>query len=159
MRRRVLLDSNLLIGAFEPMPDNSAHEAAKALFRQLMGDDDVDVFITPLIRYEVLRGVRRISQADMEEKLNAIQEIPVREKEANRAAELFHLAREKGLFQSGKDEKDACPVCGYFPLNKHSFDLFHCACADAHGMRVASQDDHIQKIQKLIQDSKQNAQT
>ena len=159
MMRRVLLDANLLIGAFEPDPGNPSHEEAGARLRDLVSDPDVEIFITPLVRYEVLRGVRRIPIADMKARLDAIRELPVYEKEAGRAVDLFRLVREKGLFQSGRIEEDACPVCGHHPLNKRSFDFFHCACAEVHGLELASQDGDIERIQQLIQEGKQNAQT
>ncbi|MDR2690302.1 MAG: type II toxin-antitoxin system VapC family toxin [Azoarcus sp.] len=161
MSRRVLLDTNLLIGALEPEPGNRRHEEAGARLHDLTNDPDVELFITPLIRYEVLRGVRRISFANMEAKLDEIQELPIREKEAKRAAELFRLVEEdkdkKKNLQSDRNEEDACPTCGHHPLNKYSFDLFHYACAEINRLEIASQDPHIQQIQQLIQDSKQNA--
>jgi predicted nucleic acid-binding protein len=155
MSRRVLLDTNLLIGALEPEPGNLKHEEAKARLHDLMNDSDVEIFITPLIRYEVLRGVRRIPFADMEAKLDAIQELPVREEEATRAAELFRLVKEdkdeKKSFQSGRNEEGVCSACGRHSLDKYSFDLFHYACAEVNGLEIASQDSDVQKIQQLIQ--------
>ncbi|MDO4699278.1 MAG: hypothetical protein Q4A69_01140 [Moraxella sp.] len=53
--RYVLLDSNILIGAFDGDLDNEKHQRAKNLFKELLKDDDVRIAITPLIRYEVLR--------------------------------------------------------------------------------------------------------
>ncbi|MDR3221911.1 MAG: PIN domain-containing protein [Candidatus Accumulibacter sp.] len=140
MTRRVLLDTNMLIGALEPEPDNVQHQAARSRFRALMDDPEIEPVITPLVRYEVLRGVRRISFDKMKSELDGFQEFDVRSEEANRAAELFRLAKGAGM-----------------NLDKRSFDLFHCACADVNGLKIESQDPHIRKIQQLIQGSQQNA--
>lgn len=143
MTRKVLLDTNMLIGALEPEPGNDAHARAKAELARLVADTDVKLAITPLIRYEVLRGVRRVSSDKMEEALNSFQEFEVRGAEARRAAELYRLAKNKGM-----------------DLSKRSFDLFHCVCAEANGLEILAQDGDIPKIQQLIQDSKNsNAQT
>lgn len=143
MTRKLLLDTNMLIGAFEPEPGNAAHTKAKEKLKHLSEDTEVKLAITPLIRYEVLRGVRRISPDKMEDVLNGFQEFEVRGAEARRAAELYRLAKNKGM-----------------DLSKRSFDLFHCVCAEANGLEILAQDGDIPKIQQLIQDSKNsNAQT
>lgn len=58
-RRRVLLDANLLISALdiEGSSNESAKKKAQAKLASLLADENVAVAITPLIRYEVLRGV------------------------------------------------------------------------------------------------------
>lgn len=140
MTRKVLLDTNMLIGALEPEPGNAEHVQAKEELARLLSDDDVKLAITPLIRYEVLRGVRRVSPDDMEAALNDFQEFEVRGAEASRAAELFRLAKRQGI-----------------DLNRRTFDLFHCVCAEANGLEIIGRDGDIQKIKQLIQDSKQNA--
>jgi predicted nucleic acid-binding protein len=138
----MLLDTNMLIGAFECEPDNAQHQAAKSRLREIMNDPEIEPVITPLVRYEVLRGVRRIPFDKMKSRLDGIVEPFVRGVEANRAAEVFRLAKAKGI-----------------DVDKRSFDFFHCACADANGWDIESQDPHIQTIQKLIQECNKNAQT
>jgi predicted nucleic acid-binding protein len=163
MKRRVLLDANLLIGAYEPEPGNLEHEKAGKKLRELMNDPDVEVFITSLIRYEVLRGVQRIPLTDMKAKLNAIQELPIREKEAGRAVELYRLVEENGLSQPSEKVcpeckrrlpgKDACPECGRHPLDKRSFDILHFACADINGLEIESKDQHFETLRQLSQNA------
>jgi predicted nucleic acid-binding protein len=138
MTRKVLLDTNMLIGALEPEPGNEEHVKAKQQLASLLSDESVKLAITPLIRYEVLRGVRRVSLEEMEKNLNGFHEFEVRGVEASRAAKLFRLAKGKGLDF----------------LNKRSFDLFHCVCAEANGLEILAQDGDIPKINQLIQDSK-----
>lgn len=41
MTRKLLLDTNMLIGAFEPEPGNAAHAKARETLRQLSADTDV----------------------------------------------------------------------------------------------------------------------
>jgi predicted nucleic acid-binding protein len=137
---QVLLDTNMLIGAFESEPGNAAHQAANERLNDLLSDPEVELVITSLIRYEVLRGVRRIPCSEMSAILNDFKEFVIRKEEANRAAELFCLAKDNGMV-----------------LDKRSFDLFHCVCAEIHDLEMASQDAGIRQIQQLIQESTQNA--
>ena len=141
MTRQVLLDANILIGAFDTDPENSAHIDARKKLRALLTDQDVRLAITPLIRFEVLRGVRHISATEMDAKLKRFQSFPIRDDEARLAAQVFRYAK-------GNDRK----------LDKHSFDLLHCACAEVRGFEILAKDGDIPKIQQLIRDSKQNAQ-
>jgi predicted nucleic acid-binding protein len=136
MKRKVLLDTNMLIGTFDHDPNNSRHVEARKDFRALLADENVDLVITPLVSYEVLRKPTRVSPADLEAKLSRIQSLPIREEEACRAAELFRLAESKNM-----------------NLDKRSFDLFHCVCAEVNGLEVASQDPHIKTIKDLIRDN------
>ncbi len=57
--RRVLLDANLLIAALdhEGTSIEDAKVKARHILSELMSDSNVAVAITPLIRYEVLRGI------------------------------------------------------------------------------------------------------
>jgi predicted nucleic acid-binding protein len=144
MMRRVLLDANMLIGALEPEPGNAAHQKAGELYLALTNDRDVELFITPLVRYETLRGVKRIPFDEMKSVLDELQEIDVHDVEANRAAGIFRLAKERWE-----------PLNPEVNLDKRSFDFLHCASAEINSLEIASQDPHIQQIQQLIQDSRE----
>lgn len=136
MSRRVLLDANLLIGALDGEPDNAQHERARQRLESLLQDPDVILAISPLIRYEVMRGARRVPAEQLREILNDFHEFEVRARDAERAAQLFQQAKQQGL-----------------TLDKRSFDLFHCVCAELNGLELLSQDGDIPKIQELIQAS------
>jgi predicted nucleic acid-binding protein len=153
MTRKVLLDANTLIGAFDSEPGNAKHRVAHERFLELMADPDTEVVITPLVRYEVLRGVQRITPEKMKASLDKFQEINVREKEANRAAEVYRIAKERGLFGLDNDKEKADEKHWF----NRSFDLFYCVCAEVNHLEVDSDDRHIQQIQQLIQGSQQNA--
>ena len=143
--RKVLLDANLLIGAFDDEDSpNPAHQKAKETVRAWMVDADVELVITPLVRYEVLRGVRTVSMSDKEAVLNDFPELEVRAEQAREAAEIFRIYQD----QRGPNG---------IALDKRSFDFFHCACAKTYGLEIGSQDSHIAQIQKLIQDHAENA--
>lgn len=53
MTRRVLLDTNLLIGALDTKNPRDIEELNK-----LLKDENIALAISPLIRYEILRGVK-----------------------------------------------------------------------------------------------------
>jgi predicted nucleic acid-binding protein len=140
MSRAVLLDTNILIGAFEPEQGNEPHMQAQARLRALLQDPDVKLAITPLIRYEVLRGARRVSVEQLDERLNAFQEFDVRGADARRAAEIYRQAQQQGT-----------------ALDKRKFDVFHWVCAELNQLEIDSADGDIQKIRNLVQVGQKNA--
>lgn len=122
MSKFVLLDANLLIGAFDHDASNPQHLDARAQVEALLRDDTLKIAITPLIRYEVLRGVKQVSTEVMQSILNDFEEFEITDIEANRAAKIYHLARQGG-------EK----------LDKHSFDVFHYVVAEIRDLELLSQ--------------------
>ncbi len=134
MTRQVLLDTNLLIGALDGDADNPGHQAARDRLAELLQAPDIKLAITPLIRYEVLRGVRRNDVQTLDKVLDGFVELEIRGRHARRAADLYRQAKKQEVL-----------------LDKRTFDLFHCVCAELEGFDVASQDGDIPKIQKLIQ--------
>lgn len=141
MPRTILIDANLLIGAFDGDTNNNpAHAAAREKIEELLRDPDVRLATSPLIRYEVLRNVQRIPVADLESILNDFQQFDVREKEARRAAEIYRLASANGQ-----------------KLDKRQFDVFHYVCAELNGLEFDSEDGDIPKIRKLLESGEQNA--
>lgn len=131
--RSLLLDANLLIGAFDTEHGNEAHEAARSRLIELLQDDSVKLAITPLIRYEVLRGARNVSIEALSDALDDFQEFDIRGRDARRAAELFQLAERQGR-----------------KLNRRKFDVFHCVCAESNDLEIISQDADIAAIQELM---------
>ncbi|MDO5626220.1 MAG: PIN domain-containing protein [Pseudomonadota bacterium] len=135
MTRAVLLDANLLIGALDAEQDNPQHAAARQRLDALLADPQVKLAISPLIRYEVLRGVRRVLPEKLEEILNDFHEFDVRAKDAVRAAELFREAK-------ARDKT----------FDKRQFDVFHCVCAELNRLEFDSQDGDVPKIQALMRE-------
>jgi predicted nucleic acid-binding protein len=145
MSRIVLLDTNTIIYAYDKKKDAESEvpesdedrvlrEQASNKVKSLVNDPDVALATSPLIRYEVLRGVKHISFEEMEAVLDYFMQFEIRERDAKRAAEIFKLARDKG--QS---------------INKRLFDVFHVVCAELNDLEFESQDGDIPKIRQLLQ--------
>ncbi len=128
----ILLDANLLIGAFDHDNTNIKHIESKKIVESLLLDDDVKIAITPLIRYEVLRGVRRVPVEKMVAILNDFEEFEITDIEGNRASEIYRSA----FSQNQK-------------LDKRSFDVFHYVVAEIRDLKWMSQDTDISKIASL----------
>jgi predicted nucleic acid-binding protein len=148
MMRKVLLDTDMLISAFDrneaqdadSMVDvndaRSVDSRRRKRVEKLASNPEVRLWITPLIYYEVMRGIRHKLPAEMEADLKDFQRLEIREVHAHRAAELFRFSRAKGEW-----------------LDKRRFDLFHCVCAELDGLEfVSDNDEDISKIQQLIND-------
>lgn len=135
-----LLDANLLIGGLDPEPGNKKHEEARDRLRELLEDPEVKLAITPLVRYEVLRGARRVSLPELSAALDDFQEFEIRGRDAYRAAQLYQQARQQGK-----------------RLDKHKFDVFHCVCAESNQLEILSQDGDIGTIQQLMRENPPHA--
>jgi predicted nucleic acid-binding protein len=133
MVRMVLLDANMLIGALDGEEGNPANEANRARFLQLLEDDEVRLAVSPLITYEFLRGLKKVSLEEIEAVLNDFQKFDIKEEHARLAAEVFRIAKDQGS-----------------AIHKKNFDIFHCVCAELHQLEMESQDADIVRIQKLI---------
>jgi predicted nucleic acid-binding protein len=132
-----LLDTNLLIGALDAEPGNAQHEAARARLRELLTEPDIRLAITPLIRYEVLRGVRRQPLESVKNALDRFLELEVKREDAVLAARAY--AHVQALGDASKPK-----------LDKRSFDLFHCVAAHHNKLEVASRDGDIPKIMEVL---------
>ena len=142
MTRGMLLDTNLIIQAFDyagtSAPETRA--AAKNHINALLSDPDVMLAITPLIRYEVLRGVPAVDAARMQALsavLTQFETYEIRSAEANLAAELWRYA-------VSKDQRP----------NKRSFDIAHVASAKVNNLEMASTDQDIAKLLSLYDEMK-----
>jgi predicted nucleic acid-binding protein len=132
-----LLDANLLIGALDAEPGNALHDAARQRLRALLTTPDVRLAITPLIRYEVLRGVRRQPLEAVKNALDQFLELEVKREDAVLAARAY--SHVQTLADPGKPK-----------LDKRSFDLFHCVAAHHNQLEVASRDGDIPKIMEVL---------
>jgi predicted nucleic acid-binding protein len=144
-KKRILLDTSILIGAFDHDPQNPKHVEARRKLRAWLGDETVDLVITPLVSYETLIKPTRISGEALTAKLKGFQSLPVGEEEARVAVALRHLVKDKGILLSEN-------------RYKHSFDCFHCACAQVHGLEIDSADEDIAKIKPLMQEASRSTQ-
>ena len=135
MPKKLLLDANLLIAAFDDQGTTSAEEkaAAKRKLSQALEEPDTALALTPLIRYEVLRGVawqdaERFNA--LQHALNQIEEFDIDRETAELAAALYRYHRN----QLKKDVKGR-------NIDKRSFDVFHFAVAKRQQLEFYSQDE------------------
>ena len=134
---KILLDANFLIRALE---DHSSKE-----YKQLedyLGSDDFVIYITPLIYYEVLRGVDWThieNYAEFEAKLSLISSLNIDKSIADKATALFRF------------EKNYRHIHGETPKkpDKHNFDIMHFSTAKVYALDIASNDADIQAWEKL----------
>jgi predicted nucleic acid-binding protein len=144
MAKRVLLDANLLIAAYDEdgTTSDQQRQQARKTIRALLTDDTVEeLVITPLIRYEVLRGVawqqnRRYQQ--VQQHLTKFTELDIKRQVSELAANLYRYDEYKAKLANESRN-----------LEKRKFDVFHFATAHYYGLTLASQDSDIAKLQVL----------
>lgn len=139
--RKVLLDANLLIGALDDSgtTSESQREQAKQILNTLLSDGSVTLVITPLIRYEVLRGIGWANQdrfIRLKQALDGLTELDVNRGVSELAANLFRFDRSE---DSGQQRN----------IEKRKFDVFHLASAKQHSLELASQDSDIASLDSL----------
>ena len=137
--REVLLDANVLLSLHDtgtkPLPADVA-----ARFEALLDDDETELFITPLIRYEVLRGIDWGDDeryGTMKAALDALTELDVTREASELAAELFRLYVAEHVDEPGIN------------VDKRRFDAFHFSVAKIRGMELASRDRHMRSLDAL----------
>lgn len=143
MSRGLLLDTNLLIKAFDTDSDTSdeARIAARQKLTDLLTDDSVAFAITPLIRYELLRHVKWDDNERYEKLQTSIQSFE--EFEINN--EISEIAT--GLYQL--DAHEALLANSEKNIDKRKFDAFHLASAKQNDLELASDDSDIAKLEPL----------
>lgn len=144
MTRKILLDANLLIAAFDNNGTTSleSKQAATEQLMNLLSSGDVQLFITPLVRYEVLRGISWLNKedfADMLQTLNQFPELEVTRDISELSANLFRFDK----YQA------ACANNTAKNLDKRKFDVFHFSSAHCNGLEFCSRDSDIAKIGQL----------
>jgi predicted nucleic acid-binding protein len=144
----VLLDANLLIAALDQNGTTSEllRQSATAKLTTYLENPDIRLVITPLIRYEVLRGLSwqdAEGYNNLKQVLDGFTEIDKNRNVSELAANLFRFDR---TTNAGAQRN----------VEKRKFDVFHLACAKIHGLDLASQDTDIASLQSLF-DSYQQA--
>jgi predicted nucleic acid-binding protein len=139
MMRGVLLDTNLIIQAFDS-GGTSAPETkveAKRRINELLSDPEVVLAITPLVLYEVLRGIPTLEADRLQaliETLTQFENYEIRSAEASLAAELWRYA-------VSKNQKPS----------RRSFDIVHIASAHQNKLEMTSADQDVVKLQDLYE--------
>lgn len=146
MSHKVLLDANLLIAAYDDQGTTSPEIKALAIARitELANDPETSFFITPLIRYEVLRGIgwqqnQRFEQ--LRQILDQIPELEITRQASELSANLFRFDSWEAAQPNAQPRN----------LEKRKFDIFHFAIAQCNGLQLSSQDSDIAKIRSLYE--------
>ena len=139
-QKSVLVDANILIAVIDGKDDNPNHIEAKQKFNDLIAQN-ATIAITPLIRYEVLRGVKSISIDEAQEILDDFVEFNITDKEANPSARIFHFSRSQ--YFSSKDTG--------IRLDKQNFDVFHYVVAKIRNLELVNVNQKdFNKIENVI---------
>ncbi|WAH50916.1 PIN domain-containing protein [Pseudescherichia vulneris] len=144
MTRNVLLDTNLLIAAFDRQGTTSAEMKSLAISQLsvLLEDPEVKLFITPLVRYEVLRGIAWQSADEfmtMKNTLKGFTELDVTRDISELSANLFRF--DTWQAQQANDRSRN--------VDKRKFDVFHYCSAHCNSLEFCSNDTDIGRIRTL----------
>lgn len=137
-----LLDTNYLIYLVDPNANSSKKAEVLQDLALKLKDPETLLFLTPLIRYEVLRGV----EWDNIEKLNtlknalkAFQVIDINDDISDLARNLFRL--DKANQKTGSTKV----------IEKYQFDMFHFAAEKENNLEILSKDRDMSAIENLFQ--------
>jgi len=152
MTRKVLLDANLFIGAFDREATTSPErkDEAKRVLGELLHDTTAVIFSTALIRYEVLRGVAWRSDENYQTLKGALcrfVELDISREVSDLAANLYRYDVHEA---EGKKENRN--------FEKRKFDVFHFATARCHGLELKSIDGDIETIENLYRRYQSNTE-
>lgn len=137
-----LLDTNYLIYLADPDADKIKKKEVLQDLSQKLQDDNVTLFLTPLIRYEVLRGVKWNDFAKLEQLKKALmpfQSIDINDDIADLARNLYRL--DKANQQKGSNKI----------IEKYQLDMFHFATAKENNLQILSKDRDMLAIQNLFE--------
>ena len=136
-----LLDTNYLIYLADPNANPTKKAEVLQDLALKLEDPETLLFLTPLIRYEFLRGV----EWDNIEKLNtlksalkAFQTIDINDDIADLARNLFRL--DKANQKNGSKKV----------IEKYQFDMFHFATAKENDLEILSKDRDMTAIENLF---------
>lgn len=135
---RYLLDANWIIALYDPKAATSSVELRhiKTEFKAILENPDASFSITPLIRYEVSRGIvyeDKQRRETLEKALNGFEEFDIGRDIADLAANIFRFDRSQEQHS----------------LDKRQFDVLHYACAKTENLKLLSRDKHMEKIAEL----------
>lgn len=139
-----LLDTNYLIGLLEGKSDGNDTELLQNLknLRSEIALNNVEIVITPLIRYEFLRYfLWKTQESEIEDYINVMNgltTLDISQDVADLAADLYRLDK----FESDKNNVNK-------NIDKRQFDIFHFATAKINGIELLSNDKHLPQLEDL----------
>lgn len=147
-----LLDTNNLIYLVDSNSESEVRREALEKLHQKLSDPNNRFMLTPLIRYEVMRGIKWEDETKLKELENILKQF----KSLDIRDEIADLARDLYRFDKYKSRRDNVPK----NLEKRKFDMFHYATAKMENLEILSADSdlsHIEKLYEQMSDEKQNA--
>lgn len=138
-----LLDTNYLVYLADPNADSAKKEEVLRDFAEKLQDEKSRFVLTPLIRYEVLRGVKWGDN----DKLVMLENILKQFKSFDIRDEVADLARDLYRFDENEARKKHIPR----NLDKRKFDMFHYATAKIENLEILSKDSDLSHIEALDQ--------
>lgn len=142
-----LLDSNFLTYVLEGKNIDQNDEGLIDKLTNLLtliNDDNVELVITPLLRYEFLRKFAwQFESEDFDKFKQAVEEftwLDISKDVTDLATDLYRLDKHES--ESRGVEKN---------LEKRKFDVFHFATAKINGIELISNDKHINQLETLYQ--------
>ena len=142
--RELLLDANYLIYLLEGKVDENDANLLQKLktLRAEISANNVEVVITPLIRYEFLRYFLWKKQDDEVKRyinvMNSFTTLDISQDVADLAADLYRL--DKFTASENNTNKN---------IDKRQFDIFHFATAKVNNIELLSNDKHLPQFEKL----------
>nr|WP_317200002.1 PIN domain-containing protein [uncultured Psychrobacter sp.] len=142
--REMLLDANYLIYLLEGKVDKNDANLLQKLktLRAEISANNVEVVITPLIRYEFLRYFLWKKQDDEVKRyinvMNSFTTLDISQDVADLAADLYRL--DKFTASENNTNKN---------IDKRQFDIFHFATAKVNNIELLSNDKHLPQFEKL----------
>lgn len=135
-----LLDTNYLIYLSKDESSPEYYEIWQDLKEKLEQEDN-HFFLTPLIRYEVLRGVKWENKDKLKilsDILMQFESLDITQRVADLASDMYRF----DVFEATSNgvEKN---------FEKRKFDIFHFATAKINGLEILSKDTDLGKIESL----------
>ncbi|WP_439291313.1 type II toxin-antitoxin system VapC family toxin [Lonepinella koalarum] len=135
-----LLDTNYLIHLSKNDDNPNKREILQEI-KQILLDDNSRLVITPLISYEVLRGIGWKDDETLykiQGLLDSLEMLDIKIDVADLARDLYRF----DVYQSAKNN-----IARNF--EKRKFDIFHFATAKLNGLQMLSKDNDMLNIEKL----------
>lgn len=136
-----LLDTNYLIYLVDDESDENKRTEILQDFKTKLEREDSHFFLTPLIRYEVLRGV----DWENNDKFLALSKVLAQFEALDITQNVADLAGK--LYRFDKFESERSQTARN--LEKRKFDMFHFATAKINSLEVLSKDSDLRKIENL----------
>ena len=141
---KYLLDTNYLIYLADKDADPAKRAEVLQDLEQKLTEEETAFVLTPLIRYEVLRGVAWDNPDKLEEILNVIEQfesLDITKSVSDLARDLYRF----DVYQSLENKQ---------PKNfeKRKFDMFHYTVASVNNIELLSKDTDIKAIEQLHQE-------